>query len=77
VSALRRAVRPILEDGLRHGGTSLDDLAYLLPDGRAGTYVERLAVYGREGEPCRRCGTRIEKATIAQRSSHYCPECQR
>ena len=77
VSALRRAVRPILEDGLRHGGTSLDDLAYLLPDGRAGTYVERLAVYGRAGEPCRRCGTPIEKVTVAQRSSHFCPECQR
>ena len=77
VSALRRAVRPILEDGLRHGGTSLDDLAYLLPDGRAGTYVERLAVYGRSGEPCRRCGTQIERVVVAQRSSHFCPECQR
>ena len=77
VSALRRAVRPILEASLRDGGTSLDDLRYLLPDGRAGTYIERLAVYGRTGEPCRRCGSSIEKVTIAQRSSHYCPECQR
>lgn len=77
VAALRRAVRPILEDGLRHGGTSLADLRYLLPDGRAGTYVERLAAYGRTGEPCRRCGTPIEKVTITQRSSHFCPECQR
>lgn len=77
VSAVRRAIRPILNDGLRHGGTSLDDLAYLLPDGRAGTYVERLTVYGRAGEPCRRCGTPIERVVVAQRSSHFCPECQR
>lgn len=77
VSAIRRVIRPILNDGLRHGGTSLDDLAYLLPDGRAGTYTERLAVYGRTGEPCRRCGTPIERVVVAQRSSHFCPECQR
>jgi formamidopyrimidine-DNA glycosylase len=77
VAALRRAVRPILSAGLRHGGTSLDDLAYLLPDGRAGTYTARLTVYGRKGEPCRRCGTPIERIVIAQRSSHFCPECQR
>ncbi|MEX2279680.1 MAG: bifunctional DNA-formamidopyrimidine glycosylase/DNA-(apurinic or apyrimidinic site) lyase [Acidimicrobiia bacterium] len=77
VFALRRAVRPILEDGLAHGGTSLDDLAYLLPDGRAGTYTERLAVYGRTGEACRRCGAQIERAVIAQRSTHFCPSCQR
>ena len=77
VAALRRAVKPILSDGLAHGGTSLDDLAYLLPDGRAGTYVERLAVYGRAGQACRRCGTPIERVVVAQRSSHFCPNCQR
>jgi len=77
IAALRRAVRPILEDGLRHGGTSLADLAYLLPDGRAGTFVDRLAVYGRTGEPCRNCGTPIERVVVAQRSSHFCPVCQR
>ena len=76
VSALRRAVRPILSDGLRHGGTSLADNTYRQPDGRAGTYVERLAVYGRAGAPCRRCGAPIEKVTIAQRSTHFCPRCQ-
>lgn len=77
VFALRRAIRPILEDGLAHGGTSLDDLAYLLPDGRAGTYTERLAVYGRTGEACRRCGAQVERDVIAQRSTHFCPSCQR
>lgn len=74
--ALRRAVRPVLEAGLAAGGTSLDDLAYLLPDGRAGEFVERLAVYGRLGEPCPRCGTPIERTVLRQRSSHWCPTCQ-
>ncbi len=76
VAAIRRAIRPVLEDGIRHGGTSLDDLAYLLPDGRAGEFTSRLAVYGRAGERCRRCGGVIQRMVIAQRSSHFCPGCQ-
>jgi formamidopyrimidine-DNA glycosylase len=77
VAALRRAVRPVLEAALRRGGTSLADLAYLLPDGRAGGYLERLAVYGRAGEPCRRCGAAVERIVQRGRSSYFCPECQR
>lgn len=77
VAALRRAVRPVLEASLRRGGTSLADLAYLLPDGRAGGYLERLAVYGRAGEPCRRCRTAVERIVQRGRSAYFCPECQR
>lgn len=77
VRAIRRAIRPVLADGLRHGGTSLDDLAYLLPDGRTGEYTRRLRVYGRDGEPCRRCGSVIERIVLAARSAHFCPTCQR
>lgn len=76
VSALLGHVRPVLADGIAAGGTSLDDLAYLLPDDRAGAYLSRLAVYGREGEPCPRCGTPVERTVVAQRSSHFCPRCQ-
>ncbi len=76
IKRLRASIRPVLEAGLRHGGTSLDDLAYLLPDGRAGEYVARLKVYGRDGLPCRRCGTPIERMVLAARSSHFCPACQ-
>ena len=57
--------------------TSLDALAHLLPDGRAGEYLERLMVYGRTGEPCLACGTPIERVVVAQRSSPFCPNCQR
>ena len=76
VRKLQRAVGPVLREGLERGGTSLDDLAYLLPDGRAGDYVRSLRVYGREDLPCRRCGTPIRRDVIRQRSSFYCPNCQ-
>ena len=76
VASIRRAIGPVLRAGLKHGGTSLNDLAYLLPDGRAGDYLARLAVYGREGEPCRRCGAPVRRSLIGQRSSHWCPTCQ-
>ncbi len=76
VAAIHDAIGPVLEDGIAHGGTSLDDLAYLLPDGSAGEYVDRLDVYGRSGEACRACGTAIERIVVAQRSSHFCPQCQ-
>ena len=77
VAALRRAVRPVLTAGLRSGGTSLGDLAYLLPDGRAGEHMSRLEAYGRNGEVCRRCGTTMVRNVIRQRSSHWCPGCQK
>ena len=76
VKRIRAAVRPVLEAGLAHGGTSLNDLAYLLPDGRAGEYLGRLKAYGREGEPCYRCGTPLRRSVITQRSSFWCPRCQ-
>ncbi len=76
ITKLHSAIGPVLEAGIQHGGTSLDDLAYLLPDGRAGEYLSRLWAYGRTGEQCLVCGTPIERTIVAQRSSHYCPACQ-
>lgn len=76
VAALRKAVRPVLKAGIGAGGTSLSDLAYLLPDGRAGEYLHRLAVYGRTGEACRRCGGTITRTIVGSRSTHWCAGCQ-
>lgn len=70
------ATRHVLAAAIDHGGTTLDDLAYLLPDGRAGDNMTRLLVYGREGEPCDECGTSIERVIVRARSTHYCPRCQ-
>ena len=77
LKALRRAIKATLADGLRWGGTSLDDLAYLLPDGRAGEYLARLRAYGREDEPCPRCGHPIVREVLRQRSTYYCDSCQK
>lgn len=76
ITRLRASIHPVLRAGITHGGTSLNDLAYLLPDGRAGGYLQRLRVYGREDEPCLDCGTPITRVTVAQRSTHFCPTCQ-
>ncbi|HEY9792254.1 MAG TPA: zinc finger domain-containing protein, partial [Candidatus Obscuribacterales bacterium] len=49
---------------------------YTDEEGVNGDYQNRAYVYGRTGEPCRNCGTEIERVKLAGRSSHYCPECQ-
>lgn len=73
---LLAAVTEVLDAAIAHGGTTLDDLSYLLPDGRAGENMTRLQVYGREGEPCEECGTPIERIVVRARSTHFCPTCQ-
>lgn len=74
--ALLESTSEVLDSAIAHGGTTLDDLAYLLPDGRAGDNMTRLRVYGREGEPCDVCGTPIERVIVRARSTHFCPTCQ-
>lgn len=73
---LLEATRLVLGDAIDNGGTSLVDMTYLLPDGRAGENLERLRVYGRTDLPCPRCGTPVRRIVIRARSSHYCPDCQ-
>ena len=58
------------------GGTTLSDGAYQQADGSAGEFARRLAVYGREGEPCPRCGAEIERVVVGQRGTFVCGECQ-
>jgi formamidopyrimidine-DNA glycosylase len=77
VRAVRRSIRPILQAGLAAGGTSLDDMAYLLPDGRSGDYMARLRVYGRAGRTCSRCRTVIASTVLRGRTTAWCPGCQR
>lgn len=76
IGELLEAIVEVLTGAIENGGTSLDDLAYLLPDGRAGENVGHLLVYDRAGEPCEVCGTPIERIVIRARSSHFCPSCQ-
>jgi formamidopyrimidine-DNA glycosylase len=69
-------VRAVLTDALVAGGTSFDSL-YVNVNGESGYFGRELAVYGREGEPCLRCGTAIRRASFMNRSSFFCPRCQR
>jgi formamidopyrimidine-DNA glycosylase len=75
LSRLTRAIREALRAGIRRQGASLRD--YAQPDGRRGRAQERFRVYGREGEPCSRCGTPVDKIRSAGRGTWYCPNCQR
>jgi len=72
---LRRAIRAALQAGIRRQGATLRD--YRQPDGARGRMQNEFKVYGREGEPCERCGTPIEKTRVAGRGTWYCPNCQR
>jgi formamidopyrimidine-DNA glycosylase len=69
-------VREVLGQALSAGGTSFDAL-YVNVTGQSGYFDRSLAVYGREGEPCPRCGTAIRRAPFMNRSSFFCPACQR
>jgi formamidopyrimidine-DNA glycosylase len=76
VRRLYRAIQEILQDAIKARGTTLDDEAYLDLFGKPGEYQNELKVYGREGQPCRRCRTPIETVKVMQRTSYFCPQCQ-
>jgi formamidopyrimidine-DNA glycosylase len=74
IAALRRGIRAALRAGIARQGATLSN--YRTPDGGRGRMQEEFRVYGREGEPCERCGTPIEKMRAAGRGTWYCPSCQ-
>jgi formamidopyrimidine-DNA glycosylase len=71
---LHKAVRAALEAGIARQGSTLRD--YALPDGGSGSMQHEFKVYGREGEPCDRCGTPISKTRVAGRGTWFCSSCQ-
>jgi formamidopyrimidine-DNA glycosylase len=73
---LHGAIVDVLRQGIRHGGTSLDDGQYVYPDGGLGAYQQRLKVYDRAGDQCPRCGYTLERIVQGQRSTYVCPACQ-
>jgi formamidopyrimidine-DNA glycosylase len=76
VRRLYRAMQEILQEAVRYRGVTLDDETYKDLYGKTGEMQEHLKVYGREGEPCRRCRTPIERARWSNRSTYFCPQCQ-
>jgi formamidopyrimidine-DNA glycosylase len=75
VSSLLAAVREVLGDALAAGGTTFDSL-YVNVNGESGYFERSLAVYGREGLPCPRCGTPVRRDPFMNRSAYSCPQCQ-
>ncbi|HVU72413.1 MAG TPA: bifunctional DNA-formamidopyrimidine glycosylase/DNA-(apurinic or apyrimidinic site) lyase [Mycobacteriales bacterium] len=75
VSALLAAIRAVLHESLAAGGTSFDAL-YVSTEGVSGLFERELNVYGREGEPCPRCGSPIRRESFMNRSSYSCPKDQ-
>jgi formamidopyrimidine-DNA glycosylase len=69
------AVREVLEDAIAAGGTTLRD--FVDSNGDPGYFAQKLRVYGRQNEACLHCGTLVRNRVIGQRSSYFCPRCQR
>lgn len=72
---LARAIVAVLSDAIAAGGTTLRD--FVGGDGRPGYFEQALAVYGRAGEPCLRCGAPLRREVIAARATYFCVRCQR
>jgi formamidopyrimidine-DNA glycosylase len=70
VNGLWHAIREVLEEGIRRNGASIDWVY------RGGDFQNHFRVYGRTGEPCPVCKTPIQRITVGQRGTHFCPHCQ-
>lgn len=73
--ALLQAIKKVLRDAIKAGGSSLRDYAHT--DGELGEFQHHFAVYDREGRPCPRCAGTVKRITQAGRSTFYCPKCQK
>jgi formamidopyrimidine-DNA glycosylase len=71
---LHRSIRAALRAGIDRQGSTLSD--YRTPEGDAGGMQDEFRVYGRDGEPCSRCGTTISKTRVGGRGTWFCPRCQ-
>ena len=76
VGRLLAEVRAVLEKALAEGGTSFD-AQYVNVNGQGGYFAHSLNAYGRTGQPCARCGRPIVRVSFMNRSSHFCPHCQK
>jgi formamidopyrimidine-DNA glycosylase len=75
VTRILEQLRRVLLRSIETGGSSISD--YITPDGSDGGYQDERRVYGLTDQPCRVCNTLIRRIVIGQRSTHYCPRCQR
>ena len=76
ISRVIGSAQTVMGEALQVGGTSFDEL-YINVNGESGYFDISLNAYGREGKACPRCGTAIARIKFANRSSHFCPKCQK
>jgi len=76
IRRLFRALVETLHEAVKHRGTTIDEFPFVDLYGKPGSYQDELKVYGREGEPCRRCRAPVAKARFANRPLYYCEACQ-
>ncbi len=74
ITALHEGIQSALRTGIEHGGTTFGRHRGLYDE--PGSNLEHVQVYQRTGQPCLRCGAPIERIRVAQRSAHFCPQCQ-
>jgi formamidopyrimidine-DNA glycosylase len=75
ITRVLQAARVVIASSLQKGGTSFDAL-YVDAAGNPGDFASSLQVYGRENEPCPRCGNPLQRVVVGGRSSHFCDRCQ-
>lgn len=78
IESLHQAIQRVLKSGVENTGTTLGNARanYFSVSGRRGSHQHHLNVFRRQGMPCPRCGTLIQKIVLAQRGTHLCPKCQ-
>lgn len=74
-AALAKGIKKVLTASIKAGGTTLRD--FTREDGEPGYFLQRLRVYGRDGQACYRCGGTVVAKVTGQRSTYYCPDCQK
>ena len=76
IKKIINSAKAVMKSAIKAGGTSFDQ-QYKNVNGASGYFSRSLSVYGRAGQPCSRCATLIRRIAFANRSSHFCPRCQR
>ncbi len=76
IQRLRKAVLRVLEQGIKYGGSSASDEAYIRPDASQGSYQQHFKVYQKQGQKCPRCKNPIKRVDLGGRGTFFCPKCQ-
>lgn len=75
IEVLHKEIKATLGEAVEKGGSTIR--SYVNSQGQIGMFQLELFVYGRKGEPCKKCGNSLEKKVVAGRGTHFCPNCQR